>query len=132
VPLPASYNTIGYIQVEPAPAVRSLTNIHAEDLPAVTTPLALPKLAGGQVQPIQQGILDPSSVSDANKPTNLVHEVQAQGDELIIAVYRDNSVVENWAFAQGATDFRLSQFLGIGTGKELVNVGVHVLPGAAP
>jgi hypothetical protein len=132
VPLPASYNTIGYIQSEPNPAERSLTNIHAEDLPSATTPLALPKLSGGRVQPIQQGILDPAKVADANKPTHMVHEVQSQGDDLLLAVFRNNVSVENWSFSQGSADYRFSQLFGVGTGGQLPNEGVYVLPGMAP
>lgn len=134
VPLPASYNTIGYVQPEPVVLdARTDTRIRSEDLPVVTTPLALPKLSGGRVQPIQQGILDPATVSDANQPTGLVHEVQAVHDELLIAVYRDTGELDDsWDFAQGETDHRFSQFYGTGTGQELSNIGVYVMPGSAP
>jgi len=133
VPLPAACNTLGYIQTEPTTARgRALTNIRSEDLQLSTFPLALPKLSGGRTQPIQQGILDPAKVSDAKQPTQMVHEIQAMGDELIFAVYRDDAEVANWEFAEGSADFRLSQFLGIGTGQELTNVGVYVMPGIAP
>jgi hypothetical protein len=134
VPLPASYNTITYIQTEPVvPLDRAVSNIRSEDLRAGTTPLALPKLSGGRTQPIQQGILNPSTVADANQPGFTAHEVQALGDEVIIAVYRPTGVLEdNWDFGNGETDFRFSQFYGTGTGEELPNIGVHVMPGTAP
>jgi len=132
VPLPAAYNTIGYIQPEPVSIGRSDTNIRSEDLPVATVPLALPKLSGGRVQPIQQGIFDPSAVSDAKQPTQLVHEIQALGDELLIAVYRDASNEANWEFGEGETDYRFSQFFGTGTGEAQPQVGVYVLSGIAP
>ena len=134
VPLPASYNTITYIQTEPvAPLDRAISNIRSEDLRAATTPLALPKLSGGRTQPIQQGILDPATVSDANQPGFTTHEVQVLGDEVLIAVYRPTGELEdNWDFGVDETDYRFSQFYGIGTGQELSNIGVHVMPGSAP
>lgn len=134
VPLPASYNSITFVQTEPTTGLaRSVANIRSDDLRAATTPLALPKLPGGRVQPIQQGILDPASVSDANKPTNIDHEVQSLGDEVLIAVYRPTGELEdNWDFGAGQRDYRFSQFYGSATGQELPNVGVQVLPGAAP
>lgn len=134
VPLPASYNTITFIQPEPVLALdRTVANVRSEDLRSATTPLALPKLSGGRVQPIQQGILDPNVVADAKQPTGISHEVQAFGDEVIIAVYRPTGELEsNWEFGNGETDFRFSQFYGTGTGQELPNVGVYVMPGTAP
>jgi hypothetical protein len=134
VPLPASYNTITYIQTEPVVAVdRAISNIRSDDLRAATTPLALPKLPGGLTQPIQQGILDPATVSDAKQPGFTTHEMQACGDELLIAVYRPTGQLEDdWDFGQGETDYRFSQFYGIGTGQQLLNIGVQVMSGAAP
>lgn len=128
-PVPAAYNTIGYIQTEPTgETARSVTNVRAQDLEVATTELTGPLLPDGATrQPIQQGVLNPAVVSDAEQPTFLVHEVQAIGDELIIAVRRPTTApTSTWAF--GSTDLRFSQFLG----QQFPNVGVYVMMGAAP
>lgn len=131
VPLPAAYHSIGYIQAEPAVRLdRAITNLHSDDVDVATDPLFGPLLPSGAFQPIQQGIVDPAVVTDANRPGYMVHEVQAFGDELLIGVRRDNSSITDWTF--GTTDLRFSQFLGDGTGQSFPNVGVYAMVGAAP
>ena len=132
VPIPAAYNSITYIQTEPLTQPgRAINNIHSEDLECSTDLLLGPLLPDGVTrQPIQQGILDPTTVADAEQPGFIVHEVQALGDEVIMALRRNVTAAANWAFA--TTDLRFSEFLGTGTGVALPNVGVYAMTGAAP
>lgn len=132
VPIPAAYNTITYIQTEPlTQRGRAINNIHSEDLEFSTDTVLGPLLADGVTrQPVQQGILDPAVVTDADRPGFIVHEVQALGDEVVMALRRNVTGAANWAFA--TTDLRFSQFLGSGTGLQLPSVGAYALMGTAP
>jgi hypothetical protein len=126
VPIPAAYNTITYIQAEPLTQPgRAVNNIHAEDLEASANKLAGPLLAGGGVQPVQQGIFDPATIADAERPSFLTHDVQAIGDELLIALRRSDASIADWAF--GGTDEAVADFF-----TESENSGVYVMAGAAP
>jgi hypothetical protein len=126
VPIPAAYNTITYIQTEPSTQPgRAVNNIHAEDLEASADKLAGPLLPGGGVQPVQQGIFDPTSIADAERPSFLTHDAQAIGDELLIALRRSDVSIANWAF--GTVDKPVADFFTGGT-----NAAVYVMVGAAP
>lgn len=128
VTIPAAYNTITYIQTEPTAQLgRAIQHTHSEDLEMGTNVLAGPLLPDGTEQAIEQGVFDPSVISDAKRPQWLVHEVQAMGDEMLIAVRRDASAPDtDWAFA--GVDERFSQFLG----QQFPDVGVYVSVGTAP
>lgn len=131
VVIPAAYNTITYIQTEPVLELgRAVQHVHAEDLEFSQFAVPGPFLPDGTEQAIQQGILNPALIADAKQPQFMVHEVQAFGDEMLIAARRSASAVGTWAF--GSTDLRFSQFLGNGTGQQFPDVGVLVSVGSAP
>lgn len=131
VVIPAAYNTITYIQVEPATQLgRAIQNVHAEDLEMAQIVLSGPLLPGGIEQAVEQGIADPAVIADAKRPQFMVHEVQALGDEMLICARRQVSSVPNWNFA--STDLRFSRLLGNATGQVFPDVGVYVSVGTAP
>lgn len=131
VVIPAAYNTITYIQAEPAlQLARAVQHVHAEDLEFSQTPVVGPLLPDGTEQAVEQGILDPALIVDANRPQFMLHDLTALGDEMLLAVRRDSSTIVTWDFA--TTDLRFSQFLGNGTGQQFPDVGVYVSVGSAP
>ena len=126
VPIIAAYQTITYVQPEPGTVPGRVTqNVHSEDLQFASDLILNPRLPGGSRQPVQQGIADPATVTDTEQPGFMIHDVQAFGDDLLIAVRRLSTVAgfENWAF--GSTDLRFRDFLGA------VN-GVQVFTGTSP
>lgn len=127
VVIPAAYQTVTYMQTEPTSEVARVTqHVRGEDLEFSTTTVAGPFLADGTTeQAIEQGILDPTVIADAKRPQYMIHEVQAFGDEMLIAARRDAATIGTWAF--GTTDLRFAQFLG-----DASDVGVLVSVGSAP
>jgi hypothetical protein len=143
VVIPAGYNSIIFNQPEPTSALlpqteRAVNRGRAEDLQLSAVSLAGPLLdAGGTRGVVQQGIEDPAVVSGATRAGFIVHEMQALGDELIVAVYRDTSEVADWGFSSvgpfpANADFVFSRLLGSGTGQVFPDVGVYVFAGSAP
>jgi hypothetical protein len=141
VTLPAAYNTITYIQPEPVSAtlpdsLRAVQKARAEDIKFGTVALSGPLLDLALTEGVvQQGVQDPGVTADAIRPRFMVHEVQALGDELIVAVRRSATNVPNWGFAgvfPANADVVFSQILGNGTGQEFPFNGVYVMPGTSP
>lgn len=131
VVIPAAYNTVVFNQTEPtAELARAVQHAHSEDIEFATVTLPGPLLPDGTEQAVEQGILNPAVVTDAIRPQFLVHEMQALGNELLIAIKRDVAVDANWNFA--TVDLRLAQFLGNATGQTFPDVGVYVCTGSAP
>jgi len=149
VVLPAANQTVIYNE-EPQPAgVRDTVagNMRIEDVtsggdyPSGLAPnyLGLPVNPDGSNGVIQQGILDPGSLtfgSSGRAQASLyqVHEVQAVGDELLIGLWRTEADAEpNWNF--GTIDSQINVLLGAGVdGPQEVtpDVGVYVMCGSAP
>ena len=137
VVLPAAMNSTLYVQ--PRPEVFAATNnfgptaINQADVIMVdkTNGIILPLLPGVVPGQIEQGLVDPASGSSG--PSYLTHECQAEGDELLIGVYREEAssygpalTASTWDFAASKADSRLSTFLA---GSP--DIGVYVTSGKA-
>jgi len=73
----------------------------------------------------QQGTINPSLGGAYIFPGWLAYEVQAQGDEMLIGVYKDPaSTSDVWAFTSQADDAQMSRLLGSG----YMNIGIHYGP----
>lgn len=128
VVIPAANNTITYIQTEPAAAFdRAQGNVRAEDIRVGSNNLAAPLVPGGASGVIQQGVVDPAVLPGGVLPLYEVHEIQALGDEMILAVYRDTATVANWTFSGANNDSLFAQLFAAGD-----DVGVYVSVGVSP
>ena len=86
--VPASYQSVAYNQTEPPlPGTPAVANIRAEWVTAHVLNGGLPRNPGGVDGVVQQGVL-PATTADYTRPSSLVHEVQAAGDEMLIAITR--------------------------------------------
>lgn len=141
VVIPAAEQTILYAETpEPAgPVATVVTSSRVEDVTFGGTSLAAPLLPGGVTGVVQQGILDPGNVvigDDALLPTYALYETQAWGDELLVMLYRTDTLGANWDFSSpGGVDEQLSLLLGGGGSQPFPafpDVGVYVLVGSAP
>jgi hypothetical protein len=98
VVLPAANQTVVYNETEPSlvctPAQQTL---RTEYVKACTTSVRLPLMPDGATGVVQQGIL-PSTTPGYTAPKFLVHEVQAVGDELIVALTRNIGTEAVWDF----------------------------------
>lgn len=144
VVIPAAYNTVVYNQAEPAnpnapDSLPAVQRGRAEFIKFGTLPRAGPIIPPGfpNLGVVQQGVQDPATAgTQALAPGFLVHELQAAGDQLIVAITRESTVVPNWGLLGGAfpgnADFNLSEKLGAGSGSEWPDLGLYVHAGTAP
>jgi hypothetical protein len=91
-----------------------------------------PFVPGGGEGVVQQGVIAINAGKTNAWPTYALHEVQAAGDELLIAARRDVSGAPNWDFAPAAVDYPFSEAFGKGSGQQQPDLGVYVHTGSAP
>jgi len=145
----AGFQTVGFTQPEPVgsnggalPGLtddRATVNLHAEDIANRCGTLFAPLIPGGGKGAVQQGILDPGAPAFdpfQNTPFYNVHEVQAEGDEMLLFVYRDEqdprgTSYANWDFAALAPDQNFSTYYGNGSGQAFPDIGAYVFAGVA-
>ena len=145
----AGWQTVGYTQPEPIgsnggalPGLiddRAAVNLHAEDIVNRCGSMFSPLIPGGGIGAVQQGILDPGApqfIPFANAPFYNVHEVQAEGDEMLLFAYRDTEDPRGtfypiWDFTPSAVDENFSIYYGNGSGKAFPDIGVYVFGGVA-
>jgi len=138
VVIPVANSSIPFIQTEPVtPLGRSSSSLRSDDLTVGTDNIALPLIPGGATGILQQGIFDPTIVTAtvAGQPAYQLHEMQAEGDELLIGVTRATGTIADWTFSGGvgfSADSDFSLQLGNGSGAEIPDVGVYVTVGSAP
>lgn len=126
--VPASYNGTVYTQAEPgALADRAVQHLYAEDIEVAFTALSGPLMTGAVEQQVQQGIVDPASVSGGQRPMFVTHDLTAFGDELIVCIRRESETLTTWDF-DGA-DTLLGNLLGDDSYPDL---GLYVMQGVAP
>lgn len=145
VVLPAAHNPIVYAGNEPSQMIDGRfppanQSIYIEQLLPTNFPfLKRPLNPGGVSGTIMQGVADPGNPifgDTALVPEYIIHEVQAVGDEMLIAVRRP--VVDDapdWDFtAPPATgsDFLFSLELGNASGSIYSDIGVYCFVGSAP
>jgi hypothetical protein len=131
--LPAAYEPVVFNRPEQTTALnvdgeRQTSIVHAQDFTAITTKMPGPLIkADGTVGAVQQGVEDPGSIFTATWPGFQLYETKAKGDELLIALWRDDGTTPNWSFQ--TVDAELSRVLGIGSGQAYPSVGVYVMSG---
>lgn len=142
--IPAAYNSVIYNQAEDTLAAAPDTVPAVQRCRAEFVKFGFLSVPGPIIPPgfpnvgvIQQGVYDPAVAGAAAlRPGFLVHEMQALGDELIIAMARETEVLPNWgllgAVFPGNADVDVSNKLGIGYGDEQPDVGLYVSVGSAP
>lgn len=126
VVIPASTQSVVYNEAEPSlvctPAQQT---IRTEFVKACTTAVRLPLMPDGATGAVQQGIL-PSTISAYTTPRFLVHEVQAVGDELIVALTRNIGSNPTWDF----DDY--DSFVALAFNDQVPDNGVLMMPGVSP
>lgn len=137
--IPAAVQTLPYSQSpEPAGATASVsTNLRQEAVTTGAPVISAPLLPGGGTGVIQQGLGDPNVFAAIARPIYQLHEVQACGDELLIALTRATSPTANWDFNTPLlNDWQVRLYLGDPSGvagfQTLPDVGVYVMTGSAP
>lgn len=141
VVIPAANNSVVYVQPEPGAFLeRAVQNARSEDIRVLGSNLPLAVAPGGvpatNDMTVQQGIQDPAVTTTARTPGFLVHELQAVGDELLVAIRRvpsDDGSPANWDFTDaGGTDEQVSDFYGKGRGTPVPDRGVYAFTGTSP
>lgn len=134
VTLLAASDTALYQQAQPLTGSSSEVNLYNEGIrPGMTPSGALPIDAAGNRLVYEQGLFDPGAppVGQTNisvrQPRFETYEVQAMGDELILDVSRDRTVVLNWNFSAGQADNFLYSFF-----TSSAEAGPYVFVGSAP
>jgi hypothetical protein len=126
VVVPAVWNSIVYIQDEPVlPSLHAVQHLRAEDIQPGATRDGPPIMPDGSTGVLQQGIL-PSTAPGYTQPWFTVHEMQAIGDELLIAITRAAGSDPNWDFA--GVDAPIAAFLG----SDTPDLGAYVSSGVSP
>lgn len=112
IPIPAGYETVSYLQAEPATETAfALERVHSLQASMGTVTVPGPLLPDGTEQAVEQGILDPAVIADANRAQFMIRNLSfARADEVLIAVRRDTTLEANWDF--DTTDLRFAQFFG--------------------
>ena len=152
VVLPVASQTTVYVTAEPSATGPTSTDTVVQNARTESVSVGgiypgaingLPFVPGGATGVLQQGILDPASVigggGGAQSGFYQLLETQAAGDELLIGMWRDDSVVADWDFGSpvvGQVDSQVSQFLGADvtsiTPTSFPDIGVYVSFGTAP
>lgn len=134
--IPACVTSIAYEQTEPTPVTAiAQTNLHSEQIfvgGQSFDPTGPPIVnAGGTFGVVSQGVY-PDTNADLIGPTFLPFETDAFGDEYMLLIHRDASVVTEWDFSAGGQDFQLSQLLGTAGGsREIIpGLGIYALQGS--
>jgi len=126
VVIQAAWQGVVYNQDEPTGECQhARQKLRAEDIFACATAGADPLMPDGSTGAIQQGVL-PSTVPEYRQPKYIPHEMQAIGDELLIAVTRDASANPLWDFA--GVDANLAELLG----SSSPDLGALVTMGVSP
>lgn len=135
--IPCATQTLPYPETpEPAGTIANVvTNLRQEAVSTGRTPPSNPLIPSGGIGYYQQGLGDPNASPIFSQPLYQIHEVQAVGDELLIALTRNGDVVPNWDFNTPLlNDWQVNFYLG-GTGAAAPprpDIGVYVLTGSAP
>jgi len=133
VVIPASLHTMIYNQTEPTIFSPVTQNLHEEAVAIGGATINPPLNSNGNQGVIQQGILPSQPARRHTRPSFKILEVQAEGDELLIAVTRYDDLggaSSNWGFA--GVDAGFSNYYGNGSGIAYPDLGVEVSVGAAP
>jgi hypothetical protein len=134
VVIPAATQSVIYNQAEGADFSFATQNLHSENIAMGGASLgANPINPDGADGAIQQGI-QPSTATDTHtRPFFSPVEVQAEGDELLLAVTRPTvGQNANWDFTGVTVDGAFSNIYGVGTGAAIPDLGVYVVVGSAP
>lgn len=124
--IPGIRQTIVYNQAEPLQFGEPIVNhLVVEDMQTGLRRWGVPFVPGGADGAIQQG-LAPSTVPTYTDPGFEVHELQAIGDELLIALTRAETEGANWDFA--GVDLSVATFFS----STYPDAGVYVCRGVSP
>jgi len=141
VVLIAAAETVPYVGAEPVlnPLINAIpSNVDLRNA-AVNTELPnnswyhLPIDENGNRLTYSQGVFDPGAPPVGYQSQSVrsvafqIYETQAVGDEMIIVLERDNSVVTDWDFTVAQADYILAQIIG-----SSANIGVYAFIGSAP
>jgi hypothetical protein len=135
VVLPCAVQSIVYNDPAPVPASGTAFNTMYYDVVQVRADgrSVRPFVPGGGNGVVQQGVTPINGAKTNAFPTYALHEVQAAGDELLIAARRDVTDEPNWDFTDGTgVDRGFSTAFGKGSGQQLPDLGVYVHVGSAP
>jgi hypothetical protein len=137
VVIPCATQTLPYSESpEPTGALDNVvTNLRNEAVTTGATPLSNPLLPDGSDGYFQQGLGDPNVSPVFSLPLYQLHEVQAVGDELLIGLTRDATLLPDWDFGTPLiNDWQVNLCLG-GSGAAAPprpDIGVYVMTGTAP
>lgn len=137
VVIPCATQTLPYSQSpEPTGALANVvTNLRNEAVTTGATPLSNPLLPDGSIGYFQQGLGDPNASPIFSQPLYQQHEVQATGDELLLALTRDTTLLPTWDFGTLLlNDWQVNFYLG-GSGLAAPpkpDIGVYMTTGSAP
>ena len=135
--IPAADNSVVYVQPEAAVDEDQIQHlIMGEEIEVRGAQMAhLPRMPNGQFGVIQQGVFPAFAANQEDNPGFCTHELQAVGDELIIAVTRELPEVggDQWDFAVGGVDRYFSAIYGDAAGEGIIRaLGVEVFIVTAP
>jgi hypothetical protein len=135
-PIDARWDCIGYEQAEPVlPAGRAFLHLY----PELVIPRQLlrnrPLLPGGALASFQQGIYDPTFVTEARNAMRDEIQRDANGDDLIILAFKlpnEEGQYAPWDFT--GVDYAFSNIYGTGNGTHQIftDGGIRVCPGSNP
>lgn len=133
VVIPASTQSVIYQQIETTTGIVT-QNLINESVSIGGRPLTNPINPDGADGAIQQGLLVSTGTDSHTRPLFSPVEVQAEGDELLLAVTRPTvGVVANWDFTGVTADGSFTALYGKGSvGGPYPDIGVYVSVGTAP
>jgi hypothetical protein len=132
VVIPSAVQSIVYNDAAPVPAQGVAFNTMYFDVVQIEADgrSVRPFVPGGGNGVVEQGVTTINPGKTNAYPTYALHEVQAAGDELLIAARRDVTEYPNWEF--DGVDERFSNAFGKGSGEQQPDLGVYVHVGSAP
>lgn len=112
VPIAAGYETVSYLQAEPATETAfALERVHSFLASMAMVTIPGPLMPDGTEQAVQQGIFDPAIISDATRAQFMIRNTSfARADEVLICARRISVDDPNWDF--DTLDQRFAQAFG--------------------